>query len=145
MSIEAPAAVDYRAIVFHKQSTSARLRFMRFSHDSVCAFEPIPALAQVHAGAQRNPVMHPAPVVKRLEQEFGLEAGSLHVEEGYRYLVEVPEDEIQIVLVGIDSTDPPFEQAEKLGAVFIDLTQARGLPDVELELLRGAYELVLGG
>lgn len=137
--------MDYRAILFHKQPTSARLRFMRFSHDSVCAFEPIPHLAQAHANQQPNPVMHPATVVQRLEREFGFEAGSLHAEQGYRYSVEVPDEQIQILLVGIDSTDPPFEQAEKIGAEFIDLTQARGLPPLELDLLRGAYELVLGG
>ena len=137
--------MDYRAILFHKQPTSARLRFMRFAHDSVCAFTPIPRLSQAHAGQQPNPVMHPTQVVQRLEQELGFEAGTLHAEEGYRYSVEVPDDQIQILLVGIDSTDPPFEQAARIGAKFIDLTQARGLPDVELELLRGAYELVLGG
>lgn len=137
--------MEYRAILFHKQSTSARLRFLRFAHDSVCAFEPIPALAQAHADITQNLVMHPAPVVKRLENEFGFEAGSLHAEEDYHYAVEVPNQQIQVLLVSIDSMDPPFEQAEKIGAEFIDLTQARGLPAVELDLLRGAYELVLGG
>ena len=137
--------MDYRAILFHKQATSARLRFLRFSHASVCAFEPIPTLAQAHVGQQHNPAIHPGQVVQRLEKELCFSAGSLRAEEGYRYSVEVPDGDIQVVLVAIDSIDPPFDEAEKMGADFIDLTQARGLPPVELELLRGAYELVLGG
>jgi hypothetical protein len=137
--------MDYRAILYHKQATSARLRFLLFAHDSVCAFEPIPTLAQVLAGQQENPAVHPAPVVRQLEQEFGFVAGSLRAEEGYRFLVEVPSRNIQVLLIAIDSIDPPFEVAERIGGRFIDLTQARGLPPVELELLRGAYELVLGG
>lgn len=137
--------MEYRAILFHKQSTSARLRFLRFAHDSVCAFAPIPALAQAHANQSQNPVLHPAPVLKRLEDELGFESGTLRAEEGFRYSVEVPNEKIQVLLVAIGSMDPPFDQAEKIGAEFIDLTQARGLPGVELDLLRGAYELVLGG
>ena len=137
--------MDYRVILFHKQATSARLRFLRFGYGSVCAFESIPALAQVHAGRQENPTMHPAQVVQRLERGLGFAPGSLHAEEGYRYVVEVPHAAIQVLLVAIDSVDPPFAVAQGIDAEFIDLTQARDLPPVELELLRGAYELVLGG
>lgn len=137
--------MDYRAILFHKQATSARLRFLLFAHNSVCAFDPIPVLAQAHASPRQNLVLHPAPVVQRLERELGFDPGVLHAEEGYRFVVEVPSQDIQIVLVAITSMDPPFDLAERIGARFIDLTQARGLPAVELELLRGAYEELLGG
>jgi hypothetical protein len=137
--------MEYRVILFHKQATSARLRFLRFAYGSVCAFEPIPPLAQVYAGRQENPTMHPAQVVQKLEQDLGFEPGGLRAEEGYRFVVEVPNAAIQVILVAIDSIDPPFEVAQELDAEFIDLTQARDLPPVELELLRGAYDLVLGG
>lgn len=137
--------MDCRAILFHKQATSARLRFLRFAYDSVCAFEPLPPLALVHAGASENPAQHPAPVLRQLAERLGLAAEDLHPEEGYRFVVEVPGERIQVLLVAIQSIDPPFDQADDIGAKFIDLTQARGLPAAELELLRGAYELLLGG
>ena len=35
--------MDYRVILYHKQSTSARTRFLLFASGSVCAFEPIPS------------------------------------------------------------------------------------------------------
>lgn len=76
---------------------------------------------------------------------MGLDDGTLKAEAEYRHSVEVPGGTIQIILANIATMDPPFEQAEKANARFIDLTQARGLPQIELELLRHAYELVLGG
>jgi hypothetical protein len=40
--------------------------------------------------------------------------------------------------------DPPLETARAQGNSFIDLTQARGLPPIDLALLRRAYEAILG-
>ena len=31
-----------RLILYHKQSTSARTRFLRLSYGGICAFEPLP-------------------------------------------------------------------------------------------------------
>jgi hypothetical protein len=137
--------MDYRAILFHKQATSARLRFLRYEYGSICATQAIPPLAQVHVGRQDNPTLHPAAVLRHLERELGFEPGSLRAEQGYRFMVGVPNENIPVFLVAIESIDPPFELTQRIGAEFIDLTQARDLTQVELELLRGAYELVLGG
>lgn len=140
-----PVAMAFRAILFHKQPTSARLRFMRLAHGGVCAPGPIPDLGRSRIGRPRGPAIHPAQVLRWLERELGFDVGSLRAEEGYRCAVDGPDGQIPVLLVGIDSVDPPFELAERIGAGFIDLTQARGLPALELELLRGAYEVVLGG
>jgi hypothetical protein len=137
--------MNYRAILFHKQATSARLRFLQFSYGSVCALEKLSLPAQVNAGNAGKPTVHPAPVLRQIASGVGLAAEQLRVEPAYRIAVEVTGEHIQILLIAIDSIDPPFEQAEAIGARFIALTQARGLPRVELELLRRAYELVLGG
>ncbi len=138
--------MDYRVILYHKQSTSARTRFLLFANGSVCAFEPIPMPAQLleHEPAS-NMVNHPAAILQDVERQLELPAGCLKAEGEYRHSVEVPGQTIQIILACITTVDPPFEEAEKTQARFIDLTQARGLPMVELELLRHAYELVLGG
>ena len=90
-------------------------------------------------------MLHPSSVLRHLERELGFERGSLRAEQGYRFMVGVPSENIPVLLVAIDSIDPPFELAQRIGAEFIDLTQARDLTQVELELLRAAYELVLGG
>ncbi|MEJ2694551.1 MAG: hypothetical protein P8166_16365 [Candidatus Thiodiazotropha sp.] len=129
--------MDYRIILYHNQATSARTRFLKFAHESVCAFEPIPMPAQVleqeDAG---NMVNHPAAILQDVERRLALPAGCLKAEGEYRHSVEVPGRSIQILLVCITTMDPPFEEAEKVDAQFIDLTQARGLPGVENARLR---------
>lgn len=135
--------MNYRIILFHKHVSSARTRFVRFEY-GVCAFEGLPPLAQVRAGGG-DPVLHPAPVLQRTAGELGLDPGMLHVEESFHFSMEVPGERFPVLLVGIDTIDPPFEAAQRMGAEFIDLTQARDLTPPELELLRGAYEAVLGG
>ncbi|MEJ2590806.1 MAG: hypothetical protein P8178_05290 [Candidatus Thiodiazotropha sp.] len=137
--------MDYRVILYHKQATSARTRFLRFAHESVCAFEPIPMPAQLLDADDGKMINHPAAILQEVEKRLDFPAGCLKAEAEYRHTVEVPGKRIQIILANITTMDPPFEQAEKAHAGFIDLTQARGLPMVELQLLRHAYELVLGG
>jgi len=137
--------MDYRVILYHKQATSARTRFLRFGNDTVCAFEPLPVPARLLEGGSGNTVLHPAAALQSVEHQLGLPAGTLRAEGDYRHRVATPGGEVQVILAGIATIDPPFEKAECAGARFIDLTQARGLPQVELELLRHAYELVLGG
>jgi hypothetical protein len=58
--------------------------------------------------------------------------------------VDAPEGLIEVFLARFTSIDPPFDWAEQHGARFIDLTRARGLRDVELQILRRAYEQILG-
>jgi len=138
--------MDYRVILYHKQATSARTRFLKFANESVCAFEHIPMPAQLlEREPSSNTVNHPAAILQQVEKQLSLPAGCLKAEGEFRHSVEVPGKTIQIILACITTLDPPFEEAEKAQARFIDLTQARGLPGVELELLRHAYELVLGG
>ena len=83
-------------------------------------------------------------MISRTERDLGLAPGSLESEGGFRAKVEAPGGLIEVFLARFTSIDPPFEWAEQQGAKFIDLTQARGLPAVELQILRRAYEQILG-
>jgi hypothetical protein len=137
--------MEYRVILYHKQASSARTRFLRFAHESVCAFTAIPRFARLVEGEAGKMVVHPSAVLREVESRLGLASGSLKAETGYRRHVSSPDGSIQIILACIDTLDPPFEALEKTDARFIDLTQSRGLPRIEMELLRHAYELVMGG
>jgi hypothetical protein len=136
--------MDHRVILYHKQATSARTRFLKFSDNTVCAFSPLPNLSAV-IGTRPDTVFHPKAILNETEKRLGLEKDTLAFESEYRQTVQVPGEDIDILLASITTMDPPFEEAEKSNAQFIDLTEARGLPPVELELLRSAYELILGG
>lgn len=49
-----------------------------------------------------------------------------------------------VLLAAFTGIDPPFAMAERLRGRFIALTEARQLSEVERNLLRRAYEHVLG-
>lgn len=139
-------AQEPRLILFHKQSTSARLRFLKFSYGAVCGLTPLPPLAQLLDEAPDEKLLtHPAHTVNAAIDYFALDSEGILAEGDYRAFVEIPQGTVQVFLAQFTHIDPPFAAAQSRGAEFIDLTQARDLPDVELELLRRAYELLLGG
>ncbi len=135
-----------RLILYHKQSTSARTRFLRLSYGGICAFGPLPESAELIPPGEGpgSLVSHPAPLVRAAQQRLGLGLGSLEPEPEFRLRLRCDQAETEVLLARFTATDPPFAAAEAAGAAFIDLTQARGLPPLELGLLRLAYELILG-
>jgi hypothetical protein len=134
-----------RVILYHKQATSAWLRFLRFANHSVCAFEPLPKLSVLMDEVpERALVLHPAPIIRDAEQQLGLNPGDLEAEGEYQELVDVAGGPVNILLARFTSIDPPFDLAERLQGRFIDLPDARDLSDTELLLLRKAYELLIG-
>ena len=135
-----------RLIMYHKQSTSARLRFLKLSYGGVCGFMPLPKLSQLLDEKPDSTVeIHPAAFVKDAEQRLGVSPGSLEAEGEFKAYVDVPDGTVQVFLVRFTSIDPPFDVAKSHDAEFIDLPQARNLPQVELELLRKAYDSVMSG
>jgi hypothetical protein len=138
-------APDTRLVLFHKQGTSARTRFLRFG-DSLLAFAPLPAGAVLRAEGEPPGTVtpHPAPVLKQAELRLGLPPGSLLAETEFSATVDTPQGAVQVLLAGFTTTDPPFVAANDAGGRFIALTAARGLPPIDLELARRAYTTILG-
>lgn len=133
-----------RIILFHKQATSGRVRFFCL-HDSIIAFDTLPILAALRdedACTKVSP--HPTAYLRDAEQRLGLAPESTEAEAEFHALVDTPAGDIAIILAGFRSIDPPFAAAESLGARFIALTDARNLPTIERDLLRRAYEHLLG-
>lgn len=115
------AQPEPRVICFHKQKTSARTRF--FCHGaSVLSAGPLPAL----------------------EARLQLGAGSLCADPEFNEMIDSADGPQWVLLAEFVSIDPPMAAAATVGARFIALTEARNLPAVELELLRKAYEHILG-
>ena len=137
--------MNTRLIFFHKQSTSGRTRFLRFS-DGVCGFAPLADGSRVRESGEPPPPVLPHPMVPLREaaRRLALPEDRLQLEAEFTAWTEGPEGDVQVLLVAFGTIDPPFAQAEAVGARFIPLTEARDLPQVELDLLRLAYEHVLG-
>lgn len=135
-----------RLIMYHKQSTSARTRFLRLPYGGVCGFSALPDESAIEESRGGSPkvVTHPALVLRDAENRLGLPSGSLEMEPGFRCEIAAGEERTEVFLARFTSIDPPFETAQAHGSSFIDLTQARGLPPVELDLLRRSYERILG-
>lgn len=151
-------ALPPRLILLHKQSTSGRVRFYcaRLTADvpdaaeaatpTVLVFEPLPALAELRNADDTPPAhMHPAGFLRDAENRLGLPVDGLVAETEFSAWVDTPEGDIPVLLARFASMDPPFELAARHGAGFIAMTEARRLPVIERELLRRAYETVLGG
>ncbi len=98
------------------------------------------------AGSGEPPgvVSHPAVVVRAAEAHLGLASGDLEAEPGFRCRVQADGGDTDVFLARFTNADPPFKTAAAQGGALIDLTQARDLPALELDLLRSAYEAILG-
>src|SRR5574343_559581 len=116
-----------RLILLHKQKTSGRVRFLCFSA-GIVAFNPLPALAALRDEDYSPTVhFHPTAIVREAEVHLGL-----------------PEGDVPVLLAAFSDLDPPFAAAERTNSRFIAITESRHLSDVERQLLRRAYEHVLG-
>ena len=80
-----------------------------------------------------------------VQDYFGLDEGSLCVDDEFSAAIEVPSMVRPVNLLRIKDIDPPFKKIESKGAKFIPLTAARGLPDFELLLLQKAYKAIMEG
>jgi hypothetical protein len=134
-----------RLLCFHKQGTSARTRFLRFG-DSLLAFAPLPAGALLRAedAAPSSLLPHPAALLKTAEKKLGLPGGSLQVVPEFSATVDTPQGEVPVLLAGFTTMDPPFVAADSVGGRFVALTEMRGLPATEMDLVRRAYTVILG-
>ncbi len=135
---------DLRLILVHKQKTSGRLRFLRLPHGTV-AFTPLPPLSDLmeHA-ASPQVVHHPAAIIQAAESRLGLPAGSLMHEPEFQATVDTPDGPVAMHLASFTTIDPPFDEVAALGGKFIAITEAAGGMPVEMDLLRYAYEVLLG-
>lgn len=154
MSVFSNLMESARVILYHKQSTSAMTRFFRMNSEEDAAGEgvlvgrPLPQLATLlgdEVGEPSAVVPHPGAIATELEKWLALPAGSLSPEGDFLQLVEVPGSVIRIYLMRFTTIDPPFAEAEAVDAAFVPLTQTRGLPPVQMELLRSAYAAIMEG
>ncbi len=95
--------------------------------------------------SQQIVVMHPAQLVQQAASEICISTDELEMEPAFHQWVDVANGPVQIFLIRFKGIDPPFSQAKEQNASFIELSEARGLAPVELELLRTAYECIMEG
>ncbi len=103
---------DTHLILYHKQSTSARTRFLRFRHGGVCGPEVLPADATVDdpgGGNAATLLTHPGMLLRATETALDLARGSLASDAGFHCRVFAGADSGDVYLAHFTSIDPPFE------------------------------------
>ena len=133
-----------RLILLHKQATSGRVRFLCLPY-GVVAFEPLPSLAAMRDEDYSPTVqIHPTAFIREAEVRLGLPEDAIQAEADFQAWVDTPAGDVPVLLGAFASVDPPFAAAERARGRFIAITESRALTDVERQLLRRAYEHVLG-
>ena len=133
-----------RLILLHKQATSGRVRFL-CSGSSLFGLGPLPEGAALHADDHTPAILpHPAAPLREAEIRLGLPEGSLRSEADFQAWLSTPDGDIAVLLGVFTDIDPPFAAAERHAGRFIALTETRGFGELERQLLRRAYEHVLG-
>lgn len=133
-----------RLILLHKQSPSGRLRFLCLN-TGVVAFAPLPVLSALRDEDYSPKVQfHPTAVLREAEVHLGLPEGAIEPVPEFQAWVDTADGDVPVLLGAFTGIDPPFAAAERTKSRFIAITEARSLSEVERNLLRRAYEHVLG-
>jgi hypothetical protein len=131
-----------RVILYYNGAISALTLFVQHANGSVCSPSPLPLLSSALESEETvHDVVstHPAAVVQAAGTALDLPIHLLKAESGYRERIETPGGIITVYLARFDLLDPPHQLVESKGCRFRTLTQLRGQPPAEMELLRRAY------
>jgi len=133
--------LGWRGLICHKHPVSARLHFLVPQRGGVLRPQPLPALAVFAESPERGDLLvHPACALRSLQRELGIEK-PLELVADYRVGLEVAGGVLPVFLAALDGHDPC---RAAIGTHWIELTQSIGMPWLDRELLRRAYEVLIG-
>lgn len=131
----------WRMLVCHKHPVSARLHFLIPQVSGVVLPQALPRLAVIaEPGCEPRVQSHPASALRSLRQILGLEP-ALELVSEFQLHLEVPGQILPVYLAALPGHDlcPPVP-----GTRWIELPQSIGMPWLDRELLRRAYEVLIG-
>jgi hypothetical protein len=134
-----------RVILCHFDSYSAALLFVRYGN-SVLAPTPLPEAANaMPAPDDAGEHYAPAAVLDALAAKYGLDAAQLKIDDGFQAWLSDDDGPIRIHLARFTGLDAPHAAIEPLGGSFKPISQMRGMPMAELNLMRQVFNLIMGG
>lgn len=137
-------ALAPRLILLHKQKTSAMVRFLCLP-GGLLAFEPLPPEASLRDEDWSSAVdIHPAAHARAAAVRLGLPESAVEAEGEFRAWVATTAGDVPVLMGFFALDDPPFEAAGHAGGRFINMMEARRLSTLDQQLIRRAYEHVLG-
>ncbi len=141
-----PSILDHnRVILCHFDSYSTALVFARYGN---CVLAPasLPVVASampVHEDASERHT--PSAVMNALVAQYRLDPASLRLDDDFQAWMSSDRGPIRIHLARFTTLDAPHPAIEPLGGVFKPISEMRGLPVIELNLLRQVFNLIMGG
>jgi hypothetical protein len=134
-----------RLILCHFDSYSTALRFARYG-SGVLAPAPLPEAASAmpepgDAGEQHAP----GAVLDALVAQYRLDPKQLSLDADFQAWLSCDRGPIRIHLARFTTLDAPHQAIEPLGGVFKPISEMRGVPMIELNLLRQVFNLIMGG
>lgn len=140
---------DARFVFYHKQATSARMRFMVFDTGSVLSGAPLPTLSVLEEVErdydEETIVAFPANGLGAVVDGMGIDKKDVAMKFPDVATVQTPQANLPVHGVQFTNIDPPFDEIEKVGGKFIEMTQARQLHHVDMEIVRRIYVHEMGG
>jgi len=134
-----------RVILCHFDSYSTALLFARYG-DSVLAPAPLPEAASAIPAPDDDAAQHaPDAALAALTAQYGLDPKQLKIDDGFQAWMASDSGPIRIHLARFTGLDAPHEAIEPLGGVFKPISQMRGMPMTELNLMRQVFNLIMGG
>ena len=134
-----------RVILCHFDSYSAALLFARYGN-SVLAPTPLPeAASDMPAPDDASDQHAPAAVLAALTEKYGIDPAQLRLDEDFDAWLSSASGPIRIHLARFTTFEAPCEAIAPHGGAFKPISQMRGLPTTELNLLRQVFNLIMGG
>ncbi|MCL5059051.1 MAG: hypothetical protein M1449_00025 [Candidatus Thermoplasmatota archaeon] len=134
-----------RVILCHFDSYSAALLFARYG-DSVLAPAPLPESASdMPAPGDIGEQHAPGAVLDALIAKYALDPAQLKIDDGFQAWLSDDSGPNRIHLARFTTFEAPREAIEPLGGVFKPISQMRGMPMTELNLMRQVFNLIMGG
>jgi len=134
-----------RVILCHFDSYSTALVFARYD-TGVLAPAPLPASASaMPAPGDANGRYTPDAVLDALVAQYGLDPSPLKLDAGFQAWMSSDRGPICIHLARFTTFEAPSQAIESLGGVFKPISAMRGLPVVQLNLLRQVFNLIMSG
>jgi hypothetical protein len=133
---------ETRLIVYHKHPSSARTLFLNLK-GTVCLFEGVPESSEVTVPSPEMETAAAQSLITATEARLGLASGSLEMEGEFVAEVDNEQEHISTYLARLTSLDAPLDAVAQADGSLISITEARGLPSAELNLLRLAYSFIM--
>lgn len=143
-----PVDAEPRFLLYHLQSISSRLLFVRHASGSVLTPRPLPFLSspvEEDEPERSIDLIQQLSLGVQLNADLGFEAGMLLVEREFVRRAEIPRAVVDIHLARFTTLDPPHTEVQLKGGKFRPITELHGGHPVEMATLRWAYEFLLGG